>query len=461
MTDTTMPSSTRKDALSVAALALVARVAVVVWAAGRIPPAADGQFYHVIAQRIAQGLGYTWLWPDGVVTYAAHYPVGYPAMLGGLYALFGAHAWVGMLANAVLGTGVAVLAHAIASEASSRRWALAVGVVVALHPALVPYTAALMTEGLATALCMGAVALAMGARRAEGRRRTALLLGLGLALGLGALVRPPTALLVLPLAWLATSPMLGAHKRIVQLALAAAVSLAVVSPWVVRNQVRMGEAGLSFNGGWNLLIGTNPSAKGTFAPLEVPEACREVFDEAKKDLCFGRAARERVAADPMGWVSLVPSKLGATFDYCGAAGWYLHEASAEAFPYRAKVVLGVVETVYSRVVWLAALASVALLSGPRRRARMALAVVSGVFLFTHHGWVGALGLLAALLLLGKALDRAPLAVSGTAAVLGATVLTHAAFFGGGRYGMVVLALVATLAGSHCREPQGTQKAQKV
>jgi len=451
MNDSLRMPGPRKDALLVAGIALAARVAVVVWAAARIPPAADGQFYHVIANRIAQGLGYTWLWPDGVVTYAAHYPVGYPAMLGGLYALFGAHPWVGMLANAVLGTGVAVLAHAIAREASSRRWALAVGILVALHPALVPYTAALMTEGLAMALCMGAVALAMWARRAEGRRRTAFVLGLGLVLGLGALVRPPTALLVLPLAWLATSSLESVRKRVAHVVLAVIVSLVVVSPWVVRNHVRMGEAGLSFNGGWNMLIGTNPSAKGTFAPLEVPEACREVFDEAKKDLCFGRAARERIAADPLGWVSLVPSKLGATFDYCGAAGWYLHEASAEAFPYRAKVVLGVIETVYSRVVWLAALAFVALLPGPRRRVRMVLAVGTGVFLFTHYGWVGVLGLLAALLLLGKALDRAPLAVSGTAAVLGATVLTHAAFFGGGRYGMVVLALVATLLGARSQE----------
>ena len=446
MSDSLRMSGPRKDALLVAGIALAARVAVVVWAAARIPPAADGQFYHVIAQRIAQGLGYTWLWPDGVVTYAAHYPVGYPAMLGGLYALFGAHPLVGMLANAVLGTGVAVLAHVIASEACSRRWALGVGIVVALHPALVPYTAALMTEGLAMALCMGAVALAMWARRAEGRWRVALVLGLGLALGLGALVRPPTALLVLPLAWLATRPLQRLRMRVVHVVLAGVVSLAVVSPWLVRNQVRMGEAGLSFNGGWNLLIGTNPSAGGTFAPLEVPEACREVFDEAKKDLCFGRAARERIAADPLGWVSLVPIKLGATFDYCGAAGWYLHQANAEAFPYRAKVVLGVIETVYSRVVWLAALASVAWMKGPRRRVRMVLAVASGVFLFTHHGWVGVIGLLAALLLLGKMLDRVPLAVSGTAAVLGVTVLTHAAFFGGGRYGMVVLALVATLLG---------------
>src|SRR5256885_7855973 len=46
-------------------------------------------FYHAVATRIARGAGYTWAWPDGVVTYAAHYPVGYPALLGAAYAVFG------------------------------------------------------------------------------------------------------------------------------------------------------------------------------------------------------------------------------------------------------------------------------------------------------------------------------------------------------------------------------------
>ena len=70
------------DGLWVFGAALVLRAFVAAYGAGRFPPADDGGFYHVVAQRIALGLGYTWLWPDGAVTYAAHYPVGYPALLG-------------------------------------------------------------------------------------------------------------------------------------------------------------------------------------------------------------------------------------------------------------------------------------------------------------------------------------------------------------------------------------------
>jgi hypothetical protein len=74
------PARFRHDAWLVTAVALAARLAVVLWAAPRIPPAADGTYYQRIARaHRGQGLGYTWLWPDGAVTYAAHYPVGYPA----------------------------------------------------------------------------------------------------------------------------------------------------------------------------------------------------------------------------------------------------------------------------------------------------------------------------------------------------------------------------------------------
>ena len=445
-----------RDTLIVAAVALVVRLAVVVWAAGRIPPTADGSFYHVIAQRIANGLGYTWLWPDGVVTYAAHYPVGYPGLLGASYVLLGAAPWVGMLTNALFGTLAAAGAHLLAQDAAPRRRALVVGLIVALHVALVPYTAALMTEGVAGAAWMLAVVAAMFARSSTGRRRIVWLVGLGFILGAATLVRPQTLLLVLPLAWLASSWRLSWRHRLGALGLVCLVSAMTFSPWIVRNQVRMGEAGLSFNGGWNLLIGATPSANGTFATLEVPPECAEVFDEAQKDLCFGRAATTRIVANPTTWLSLVPKKLAATFDYCGAAGWYLHDANPSAFPYRAKVVLGVVETLFVRVLLLVAMFALALASGPRRTPRIVVALGSSVFLFTPHAWPAVVGLLVLLLLFGRKLDRMPVAISGTAAALAVTVASHAVFFGAGRYAMVVFPLLAVLvAGDRACETERT------
>ena len=171
---------------------------------------------------------------------------------------------------------------------------------------------------------------------------------------------------------------------------------------------------------------------------------------AKKDICFGRAARERIAAEPVAWLSLIPLKLAATFDYCGAAGWYLHDANPQAFPYRAKVVLGSVETLFIRVLLLAALISVGLSHGPRRRARILIAVAACVLLFGRHAWPSVLGLLTVVLLFGRRLDRMPLALSGSTAALAATVLTHAVFFGAGRYALVIHPLLAVLVGGFAR-----------
>jgi hypothetical protein len=44
--------------------------------------------------------------------------------------------------------------------------------------------------------------------------------------------------------------------------------------------------------------------------------------------------------------------------------------------------------------------------------------------------------------------------SGTIAVLAATMVTHAAFFGAGRYSLVVFPLVAALAAARFEGPRG-------
>jgi hypothetical protein len=224
----------------------------------------------------------------------------------------------------------------------------------------------------------------------------------------------------------------------------------VCAPWTARNCVRMKRCALvSVNGGWNLLIGADAESTGAWSPIKVPEACREVFDEAEKDQCFGREARRYIGEHPAAWLSLVPRKLAATFDYAGAAPWYLHDANREAFPWEAKVALGRVETLYERVALLCALVWAARLgeAGERRSVRwvrLAVAAVGGVFVFQLHAWVAYGALVVAAGLRGRALVTGPVLGSGTVAVVAATMATHAVFFGAGRYSLVVFPLVAAL-----------------
>ncbi len=445
----TTPPPAPRDALVVTVVALAARLAVVAWAAGAIPPAADGAYYHLLAGRIASGRGYTWLWPDGVVTYAAHYPVGYPALLAGAYGVIGATPAVGMLVNAVIGAAGAWAAFDLLARGTGQRLALAGGLAVALHPALVPYTAALMTEGVTAALLVLSAAFAARARDAvRGRSALGWLAAAGIVLGVATLVRPQSLALAPLLGCLAARPLLAGAAPRLRLAMGVtALAIAVCAPWTARNCRRMERCALvSVNGGWNLAIGTQ-TVDGGWREMAVPEACKEVFAEAAKDECFGKAAQGVIARDLLGWAARAPAKLHMTFDYLGAAPWYLHTANAERFPYRAKVLLGSVEVLASRLLLLAALVAVRKLAGPRQLAREAVTALGLAACFLPSGGVYAyLACAAAILLLGtRALARAPLVVPAAAAVIVVTAATHAVFFGSGRYGLVVVPFVTALA----------------
>jgi hypothetical protein len=190
-------SARTRETLFVALAAFGARVAFAAWAGARFPAAADGAYYDTLARRLAHGDGYTWAWPDGAVTYAAHYPVGYPAILAVSYLALGASPVVAALANAGLGALAAVGVHRMLLHATSPKLAYAGAVLVGVHPALVAYTPAVMTEGITAALLAFAGALA-----SRGRWRWLALAAI--VLGVATLVRPQCVLL---------APVLGALAR--------------------------------------------------------------------------------------------------------------------------------------------------------------------------------------------------------------------------------------------------------
>jgi hypothetical protein len=210
---------------------------------------------------------------------------------------------------------------------------------------------------------------------------------------------------------------------------------------------------VSANAGWNLFIGAAPGATGAWVSLDalgVPPECKTVWGEAAKDACFERAGIRAVEEHPIHWLTLVPKKLGATFDYAGAAGWYLHSSNPSAFDERDKVALGVIETIWERVIVLLGLLAVTRVRvderDNRRRARVGIAVVSALALLTRAAWVAHVGLVVAAGLLGRQLSRFP-ALATCAAVLFSTIFAHGVFFGAGRYSLVCFPALAALAGT--------------
>jgi len=448
------------DALRLGAAGLVLRLATVIWGAGRFPPAADGTFYDTVARRVADGEGYTWLWPDGAVTYAAHYPVGYPAIVGALYAVFGPTPAVAMVFNAILGAVGVVASYWLAAEFAARRWALVAALIAAVHPSLVLYTPAIMTEGATAALY---VIAAWGA--CHWARKAGLGPGfwLGLVLGVTLLVRPQSLLLVPVVGAVAAYRARGLERapsgwrRVsssfwFRAAMLTSVALLVCAPWTLRNCHRMGRCVLvSANGGWNLLIGTAEQAKGAWIALTdmgVPVECREVFEEAQKDACFGEAALRRIRERPGPWLALAPSKWGATFDYPAAPAHYLRMSNPTLFSHDDEQRLVAVETVFSRVLYASALLGLLWLPGPARRLRIVLAALGLVSLASPFAWLAVLCLLALGAIQWRVLSSArPLAVA--LAALALTALIHAVFFGAGRYALVGGYLAGLLAIAGC------------
>jgi hypothetical protein len=439
----------RSRALRVALLALVVRLGVVAFAAGRFPPADDGTFYQEIAGRIARGLGYTWAWPDGSVTFAANYPVGYPALLGAFYALTGARVGVAMLLNAVLGALASGAAVVLGSRGHGPRDGLFAGLIVALEPALVFYTPALMTEAVAGELLVIAGAIAT-VERARPALRYA---GAGLVLGVATLVRPEM-LLVAPVVgalgeWRAPS----VRRTVLAAALVTGTTLAVCAPWTARNCLRLDRcAFVSANAGQNLLIGTSALGRGGWVPLDrvgVPAVCRTEWGEGGKDRCFGAAALAVIGAEPLAWLALVPAKLGVTFDYGTAAAYYLGASNPTLVGERAKTVLGAFELVGQRLVLVLAALALVRAPGPRFALRRWLGLGCAGLACVPAAWLAFALLVALGLTFGKNLWKWPAASLAVAAVF-STMLTHAVFFGAGRYSLVCLPALGVLAGARAR-----------
>jgi hypothetical protein len=205
---------------------------------------------------------------------------------------------------------------------------------------------------------------------------------------------------------------------------------------------------VSANAGWNLLIGTAAEGKGAWIALDevgLPEACKTVFEEAAKDACFMEAGHQRIAAEPLAWLSLVPRKLGATFDYPSAAAAYLREAGPNAFSAEAAQTVGATELAAFRLLMLLGLVYSASARGPRRSGRMVCALLGGFALVLPWGSPSVVALLVCAAQLGKKLSEHFILLA-VVLLLALTAAVHSVFFGAGRYALVAGYLMAALAG---------------
>jgi 4-amino-4-deoxy-L-arabinose transferase-like glycosyltransferase len=423
-------------------------------------PVWDGHYYDFGARRIAEGLGYSDdLVVDGHAVWHpwCHYPVGYSAVLAAFYRVFGAGPRVAPVVNACIGAALAVVTWLLARHALTTLRARLAGLLVALHPGLVLYSALVMTEPLSALLTLAAFWLAV--RFHEGPM-TGITLG-ALLLGLAALVRPQ-ALLCVPFLAL-VMPREEASKRLVHglglIIVVTTIALLPVLPWTVRNcRVMDGCALVSTNAGWNLAIGAFPRATGRFETLRSSDGCREVTGQVQQDRCWFFYGLDQIRAAPARWLSFIPAKLGYTFDHESFAVEYLREARPSQWPEERRVGMRAITTGAHRLlVCFAALACVATIRRGRNAAAqgavlVAALVLASIAFFRDVPVFWPLVVFAAVVpwlpipghpVFGNAL-KLPLVL------LGSTLLAHAIFFGEDRYHIVVTPVLCMLAAAALR-----------
>jgi hypothetical protein len=291
-------------------------------------PMSDQLWYFQRAVGLLNGEGYA---IGGSPT--AFWPVGYPAFLAGLFAVFGAHVEVAKAANLVVSAVAFVFLFRIARRATGSEIAAKVAVVLAvLSPTLIFYTELLYSELLFMALLLAGLDALLASldrpkstpRSPRGWWRPALS---GVCFGLAALVKTQALLLpavVLGAAWVLRR--VGLRRAIVVGFALHAACLLVIAPWTVRNTLVLGEPVLvSTNGGFNLYMGNNPWNRwGTYmwpAPPEFTAATEgmnileAIPDEVGLNHRLNDAALAYIRDNPEQALMRVPRKLDQFFRF--------------------------------------------------------------------------------------------------------------------------------------------------
>ncbi len=280
--------------------ALVVRILYVVVVLPRYTPVSDALHYHSLAAAVGDGRGMVHRFPFGYPHATAFRPPLYPLLLGGLYAVTGAKLGAAQALNVALGTGVVVLAALLAWRMAGERAGVVTGLLAAVYPPLVFNDGLPLSEPLGLLLLAATVLLLIDRRAAWA----------GVTSGLLLLTRPSAQFFFVVLTmWLVWR--LG-WRRAARFVVCATL---VVTPWLVRNWVRLGTPVLVTSNGFNLNAVYSPEAKATggfvdgFFDPRFAELRAGIRNEAKLDAALRRHALAELRRDPIHVVRIAPGGL--------------------------------------------------------------------------------------------------------------------------------------------------------
>jgi len=285
--------------VTLVALGLLARLTLALM----MPPAKAVRLPHArpylrLAQSLAGGHGFVLKGPaadNGAGrTYLAARMPGYPLLVAGAARVLGAPARGALVVQALCGAGAMLLAAWAAYRLAGRWAAVTATALLAFDPFQVLF-AGLATPVPVTAFPLTGVAVAgvltIEAVR-EGRRAWPCALAGGLAMAAAVYVQVWTLALA-PVALMAAVVSRRRGRLLAGWAIAAAVMLAALAPWLVRNAMRVGAPVLVTTVGWQLVETPRPAGDANPAGTEPagPEATPPTPDIG------------RLVSDPAGWLA--------------------------------------------------------------------------------------------------------------------------------------------------------------
>ena len=282
-----------------------------------VEPWSDGAWYVAKAMDIASGRGYT---EAGVPT--AYWPVGYPAFLAGMFAMFGSHLIVIKIANLLLGCITAWLIYSVASMVFSNNYVGKLAMLLyTIYPNQIGYTALPLTEILFTFTLLSAVWIFARSQSIWAALLCGAIMGAATLIKTQIVIFP--ALLLLGFAW--HHRQLITFKRFIAISGALYVAcVLVIAPWTLRNYSVFGTFVLvSTNGGMALYNGNNPLANGDVVPNDlIPEELRpRPATQMAQDLQARDAALRWITANPGRVLSLLPKKIWRLWAPDGESEW--------------------------------------------------------------------------------------------------------------------------------------------
>jgi 4-amino-4-deoxy-L-arabinose transferase-like glycosyltransferase len=259
--------------VGIVALAAVLRVAWLAFAHVDPPveflQSGDQYSYWYHANEIASGRGYH-SYITGEAT--AYYPIGYPAILAGLFWVAGRVPFLDpdlmLVAGAfhvVVSIATVVLTFVVGQRLLGPRAGLAAAALMAVFPNMIYQVSSLQLETTFVFFTMAALAIILDHDWAFGAPSRNRLLAFGAVLSISALIRPFSTPLLLGLLLALVAVGVGWRRALLATSIPVVVLVVAFTPWTIRNAVQLDAfVPSSTNMGDTLCIDRNLEASGGF-----------------------------------------------------------------------------------------------------------------------------------------------------------------------------------------------------